>query len=136
MEISIEFYVDNQGSLREGCATKTPREGCDFIKSRLEGIEGNEVTGLIGPSSKKSTMIVQTDFFGYLEIEWIIAPSDIFTKEFFIVECKLLEDCEVAQLNFNSNPADAIIEVIIREQIDVYEMDVRFITELDLTRWI
>lgn len=133
MEISIEFYVDDQGLLREGCAKKTPREGCDFIKSRLDG---NEVTGLIGPSSKKATMIVQTDFFGYLEIEWIIAPSDIFTKDFFVIECKLLEDCEVAKLNFNSNPADVIIERIIRDQIDGNEMDVRLIKELDLTRWI
>lgn len=133
MEISIEFYVDDQGSLREGCAKNTPREGCDFIKSRLDG---NLVTGLIGPSSKKSTMIVQTDFFGYLEIEWIIAPSDIFTKDFFIIKCNLLEDCEVAKLNFNSNPADVIIERIIRDQIDGNEMDVRLIKELDLTRWI
>ena len=81
-------------------------------------------------------MIVHTDFFGYLEIEWIIAPSDIFTKDFFIIKCNLLEDCEVAQLNFNSNPADAIIERIIRDQIDGNEMDVRLIKELDLTRWI
>ncbi len=129
MELSTEFYVDDQGLLREGCVTKTPKEGWDYIKSKMDG---DEITGLIGPSTSKKTMIVQTNLFGYLEIIWIIAPSEKWTRDFFILECKLIDDCEVAILNFNNKPAGVIIQQIIRDQMDEYEIDMTLVKELDL----
>ena len=133
IETSQQFYVDNKGDLREFSNYPESLITFGFIKPQIKGYD--IVTGLIGPN-KKNTLVVNTEVFGEVNVFWILAPSKKYDNDFHVVSVELVEDCDIARLNFDTNPVDVILQRIIRDQIDGHELEIEYIDQIDLSRWI